>query len=405
MGLFDKFRKKTEQKTLIASEALLAIGGGEDRFADFSREGYEACSTVYRCVNLIGQALASLEFVVVDTTTNEAIPNHPLLNLLRRPQEWLDCNLGYVWTLSMLLGGQAFVWGNGAGETLELVPIPPTEITPRWGTRWGEIIGFDWTKYGKFLPPDEVLYSYFPHPRDYTKPLAPLKAAAREVDVSNEAMRWNLSLLLNSQKPPYWIGIEKGADFSLTDEQLRDIKRQLREDYGGARNVGKVLVLNRPGLRLEQYGWSPQEMDWLRGVEKADVRIANVFNIPPELVGGQKTYENFRIANRVFWESAVIPLAKRFCDELTYWNLLKLYPTCKLTCDWGKIPALQEDEDSLIARLVKLVEAGIITRNEARQALRLPRIDDPAADSLTVPSNVIPLAMAGEAEATHEEQI
>ena len=138
-------------------------------------------------------------------------------------------------------------------------------------------------------------------------------------------------------------------------------------------------------------------MDWLNGLDKADVRIANVFDVPPEMVGAQKKYENFKEAQRILYEGAVIPTMDLLCSELTNWAaVIGLMPEEFMRLILEKIPALQEDQEAISRRMVSEVTIGIATRNEARTKLGYGKADDIMADILTVSTPTEPLGVSAE---------
>jgi HK97 family phage portal protein len=417
MGILDTLRGFFfhNEKTLQVNEDLLlgnwdSVDWSTDNFASLSKEGYEHVSTVYRCVNLIAKTVGALLFGVFEEMDDgfELIKAHPLMATLKRPNP-IQSKAMFIryWVTCLLLGGRAFIWANVAdnGEILEFWVIPPSDVNVTLGETFGTISSISWTYNGEVfnLDPAHVLYTWFPNPRDFMQPMSPLKAAAQEVDLSNQGLKWNLSLLSNYAKPPFYVGLDKDSDMALKDEHVEQIKRALRTEYSGADNAGRAPVFRIPGLSLTQYGWNPQDMDWLNGLSTQDVRIANVYDIPPEFIGQQATYENRREANFAFYDQAVLPVADLLADELTNWRILSIPEEQHIAVLREQIRALKDDQEELSNRLDKLVTNGIITRNEARLPLGYETSDDPMADVLTVGKEVTTLGVAGLNMGTEDE--
>ena len=61
----------------------------------------------------------------------------------------------------------------------------------------------------------------------------------------------------------------------LTDEQFARIKTEISEQYSGARNAGRPLILDG-NLRWQEISLSPRDMDWLsaRDATSRDQRVA-----------------------------------------------------------------------------------------------------------------------------------
>ncbi len=375
---------------------------GYESFQALSREGYENVTTVYRCVNLVSKTCAAIMLGVFEDADDgpELIKEHPFSMLMRRPNP-LQSKSAFIkyWCMSLLLGGRGFMWANvlDSGEIAELWIIPPNDMDVQLGDTFGTIRSFTWHWNGNVFPlnPEHVMYTWFPNPRNFMQPMSPLQAAAQEVDLSNQGQTWNLSLLANYAKPPFVVTVDKDSELTLTDDHVKDIKSALRGEYGGAPNAGRAPVFRIPGLQLVPYGWNPQDMDWLKGLSTQDVRIANVYDVPPEFIGQQATYENRREAVLALYDQAVFPLMGLLSDELTNWRIIGLMPNEFIDILRERIKVLQEEQDKVAERVTGLVNSGIITRNEARSDLKMEASTDPMADELTVTKEVSTLGVSG----------
>jgi len=69
--------------------------------------------------------------------------------------------------------------------------------------------------------------------------LSPVEAGAYGVDQHNEAMAWVQALLQNSARPS---GALKSEE-ELSDDQFARLKAQIEEQYTGAKNGGRPMLL------------------------------------------------------------------------------------------------------------------------------------------------------------------
>lgn len=372
----------------------------QQSFNALSREGYESVTTVYRCVNLVSKTAAAIMLGVFEDADDgsELIKDHSFTMLMRRPNP-LQSRSAFIkyWCMSLLLGGRGFIWANvlDNGEIAEFWTIPPNDIDVQLGTIFGTIEKFTWSWGGNImeLNPEHVLYTWFPNPRDFMQPMSPLQAAAQEVDLSNQGQQWNLSLLANYAKPPFVVTMDKDSEVTLTDDHVKDIKGALKGEYGGAPNAGRAPVFRIPGLQLIPFGWNPQDMDWLGGLSAQDVRIGNVYDVPPEFLGQKATYNNRKEAVLALYDQAVFPLIGLLADELTNWRIIGLVDNQFIDILRERIKVLQEEQDAVAKRVVSLVDSGIITRNEGRADLKKEPSTDPFADELTVTKEVSTLGI------------
>ena len=106
----------------------------------------------------------------------------------------------------------------------------------------------------------------------------------------------------------------------LSDNQFERLKRELEEQYQGAVNAGRPLLLEG-GLDWKAMSLTPKDMDFLEAKHTAAREIALAFGVPPMLLGipGDNTYSNYQEANRVFWRGTVLPLASRIGAALAQW--------------------------------------------------------------------------------------
>ena len=126
----------------------------------------------------------------------------------------------------------------------------------------------------------------------------------------NRASRWNKALLDNAARPSGALSYEPGDGANLSNEQFERLKRELEEQFAGATNAGRPLLLDG-GLEWQSMALSPAEMDFVALKEAAARDIALAFGVPPVLVGlpGDATYANAREAGRALYRQTVLPLA------------------------------------------------------------------------------------------------
>src|SRR6185295_19567189 len=193
-----------------------------------------------------------------------------------------------------LLAGNAYVEAvavdsEGRRDVRELHVLRPDRMKLIPGADgWPEI--YEYTVAGRHvrfdqaaaLPP--ILHLTLLHPLDDHYGLAPLEAAAVAVDTHNAAAKWNKALLDNAARPCGAL-VFTGADGAvLADEQFQRLKRELDEEYAGARNAGRPLVLEG-GLDWKSMSLSPKDMDFMDAKHTAAREIALAFGVPPQLLG------------------------------------------------------------------------------------------------------------------------
>lgn len=370
----------------------------------YIREGYAANPYVYRAVAYIGSSLASLPWMLYQNDME--LDEHQLLSVLRRPNPLTGGSALLQNTVTSLLTtgrghwlkvgpGRAARGGERQGPRTtkaparELYLMPSARMTMQRGERQ-DVVGWSY-KAGKGEPvpyaAQDVVYFRMPHPTDPLDGMPPLSAAARSVDLSNEARKWNMSLLANGARPSGVFKVEGRMD----DESYQRAKEDIRRELGGSSQAGVPLLLEG-GASWEQIGFSPDTMSWGDLILRTAREVGLVYHMPAQLMGDETstTYSNYRVAVAAAWRDAVLPLADMLRDEMNVQLVPDYGEGLRLDYDSDNIEALAEDTSTLWDRLTKAVNAGIVTRNEARAALGYEPVR--GGDELTMPGTQVPIA-------------
>jgi len=209
-----------------------------------------------------------------------------------------------------------------------------------------------------------VLHLKLFHPANDHYGLSPLEAAATAIDAHNTASRWNKALLDNAARPSGALIYQTGGH--LTAEQFDRLKGELEENFQGACNAGRPLLLEG-GLDWKSMGLTPRDMDFMEAKNGAAREIALALGVPPMLLGipGDNTYANYQEANRTFWRQTVLPLVTRTARMLSAWLQPAWGDGTELRPDIDAIEALNSEREALWMRLEKV---NFLSLNEKRAA-------------------------------------
>ena len=371
--------KASRTAALIAFEA-----GGRARwtprdYAALAREGYQANAIVYRAARLVAESIGGVTWLLFDGDAEQAA--HPLLDLLARPNPRQDgAALLEAVTTHLMLAGNAYIEAvsldaQGTSEVRELYALRPDrmKLVPGpdgWPEAYDYTIGARTVRFRQSGEPPPILHLTLFNPLDDHYGLAPLEAAAVAVDTHNAAAKWNKALLDNAARPSGALVYSNVDSQVLSDAQFERLKAELTEQYSGAANAGRPLMLEG-GLDWKAMSLTPKDMDFMEAKHAAAREIALAFGVPPMLLAipGDNTYSNYQEANRVFWRQTVLPLAGRIGAALTQW----LAPAfggatarLRLAIDTDRIEALAADRAALWQRVTN---APFLTVNERRFAV------------------------------------
>lgn len=367
--------------------------GGFGRTADV----YAAITTI-----LIAGRQVDIDLYQGTAEDNEELSdtNHPLAQLFDHPNASQSGG-----DLAEYVMGYLLCSGNAYLEAVRPQPgRPPTELytqRPDWITIFpskdqgakNAIDHYAMASTGVTWTPEDMGHAKMFSPLDPYYGFAPLEAALYSIDTLRQLKQVQNQQFLNSNRPP-GILVSKTSPNAppLTDDQHRDFRNQFQDSYKASSQTGTPMVLQGEFAWLGQ-AFSPEQMQAMELYRLTKNDIAAVFHVPPELIGEteRKTYANYAEARKGLYTEAVLPLFDLYCGLLNIWLCPQFGPDLFFAVDRDSIDALQEDRDKAWTRTISAVNAGVITRNEARAELGYAQWQgskDPA-DQLTVPAPTV----------------
>jgi len=389
---------KKEEKSSNAIRSIMQRNSATwsaREFVAFATEGYRDNPTVRACIMAKQKAAIECPIILVNEK-GEAVENHPILALLKKP------NLMQSWEkfLTQMIGshdiaGEGDVLKIGIGQSVELWPLRPD---------WLEI-----TSFSMGLP---VTCSYTPsdtyeestvkqyqfselmiwaeyNPLFRWRGLSPLYSAAYSIDTLNEYAKSNKAMLENGMTPSgvLW------TDSEVSDTSFNRLQEQFNGKYAGAKNSGKPMILDG-GLKWQGMSFTPREMEFVSGKRLSQLDVCQVLRVPPQIIGieGSQTFANYEQARAAFYEDEVIPMVNGLLSELL--NFLrkdfKIPANYQLLVDTDDITALEPRR----AERNKVIDGlTSISIDEKRAAMGYDSTE--GGDVILVDSNKIPLDMAG----------
>ena len=358
------------------------------QFLAYYNEGYLMNPVVGATVNLLMQILGGIPVTVYKRSgqakvADEEVQDHPAYALLQNPSpEYGWPELIGQWLLSYLLDGNGywFVVGpeqGGFGTPTYLQVMAPNYTMPIPAGTMQSVLRYDYLIPGQtqFLEPGVVCHTRRYNPLYPYRGLPPLMACARAIDVNNAAWCWNYMLTQHGAVPPVLFKPSNpDPKYWPSTAQLADVRKDLMQNYSGAVNAGKGLVL--PGsLDAQVIGLSPADMNWSDGIVKSSLAICNVLGVPGQTIGipDSQKYANYQEADRMLHVSTALPLLEVCLGALSR-HLAMRYndPTLYLGYQRNDIEALAKDSGSEADRLAKSTWMTVNEKREAQGLTPLP---------------------------------
>lgn len=346
-------------------------------------------SAVFAC--LLAIAMGSIEPPLLvwqkDTAHGgelEPLPDSPLQEFLDNANPFLDILELRFWTAwAKHCDGNAYlikdrIGSSTAGLPGALWPVSPLRMCPF--TENGSKNFIDYYRYevasGEYeaIPVENVLHFKLGVDQyDPRKGLSPLKRLVREIATDGEVTKFMDSLLKNFGVPGVVAQLPEEA--FLTPDQIAAMKEGFNRDFGGEAR-GRFGVL-QGGAKIEQFGFSPRDMNMDVLHNFPETRIAAVMGVDPLVarlgVGLEQTsnYASARQVRENFTELTLIPGWR--LDEAVWNRALKPDFTGDKSVlvkhDLGEVRALQEDENAKATRINELFKSGLIPQQVAAKEL------------------------------------
>ena len=399
MGFLDLFKSRSQaqivapasKKSFFASVAnqLYSL---TDNYQGLAQEGYAKNPYMFACVDQRASNLASLPIQVREG--ERIIENADILalftNAIYNNENISLYDFFYFTSCFLDLAGEVYFYGADKENPAEIVLLNPSDVEVR--TFGGSV---DYYIGKKKIDKENEFFLCIKsfNPIDRYEGLAPASAAALSLDTNNAGRKYNSSLL---QKHTKVSAILKGNAGEIPAEMREQFRNDFKAKVGGPTNAGDVLFMSGD-IDYVEGQMRPVDMDWSNAMDLSGKEIAMAFKVPLELLGiGKATYENVKEAKLGFMQQTVLPQMQRI---LTAFQKALLPENQVLEVDLDNVEVIQKfrqdakrQEYSAKADFsTKLYGAGIITQNEAREALGLEGI---SGGDIVKPS--MPMIMSGD---------
>ena len=346
---------------------------------------------VYACTRLRAVNVASIPFVTERYSAGEwqEATDSRVARLLRRPNPAYDWSALIRQAMYMLdLTGDAWftVIRNGAGEVSEVWPIFPDKMEVLPGSD-RMVANYRYTKSGRteVMPSENVLHLRYTNPSDMYYGLSPLQAAARAVDIDEEAERWQKTSLQNMGVPPTVVELQG----DVTQEQYEQASKWVKEQ-SGPEHARKPWVL--AGAQMKSVAQTASDLDFIDGRKMAREEICAAYSVPPPLVGiyENATLSNIETARQILWREGLIPVLSEITAQL---NLqLVSDPNERIVYDLSNVEALRENMTEKLQEASALHRLGVpLSVINEHLELGLPTDEIEGADTGYLPSGLFPV--------------
>jgi len=392
------FEKKADRQVgALYPQQWHRVEHSGDDLRKIAKEGYNTNPYVKACIDMKAQAMATLPIIIekrLKGGKTERVYDHKALEVLNNPNEMMSkteflrqiCSDYQQFGMSFTAMASADR-GEFRGQPQFMYPLITEKVKIVQGTPRKPIARYEY-RGAETIPyrTDEVMYIKNYSPYDYYVGTSDVYSIAHVVDLCNEMIKWNNSLLRNNGTPPVAIYIENGAQIS--EEQAQKIKDRYQQVQSGVDNAGKIFV-GGGGMRIEKIGFDTNELDWVNGIHTAGEMICIGLNMPPPLVMSHKsvTSGDRKLMERQLYMNEILPKGKILMEHLTR-SLLRKFPNSEdlsFVIDKDQVWALLDDIETKHKTVRADFLAGIASHNESRTEVQFDTNED---DYFVQPMNV-----------------
>ena len=396
MGLFKRQKPIAEKN--YATHQLIPHWGAKPKWSQFSRwqatrDGYKKSTWVYTCVKLRADNVSAIPWIVERKAGDdwECVPDHPLQRVIDNPCpefDWSEIMRFASYGMDLSGDGWCSILTNNAGLPVEIWPIIPDRMEVHGGhDRLIAYYKYQYAGITKNIEPEKVLHLRHTAPGDLFYGLSPLEAAARAVDIDEEAEKWQKSSLQNMGAPPGVFSTEQ----QVSQMQYEQYTKWISEN-SGSKNARRPWVLGG-GLKWHAMGQSALDLDYTNGRKMTREEICAAFAVPPPLVGiyDNATLANIETARQILWREGLIPTLNEIRGQLNR-QLAKRYGNdIRIVYDLSNVEALAENYTEKVDNAGKLWRLGVpLDEINRRLELQLELEDVAGTDVGYLPSGLLP---------------
>ena len=250
-------------------------------------------SAVFRCVNLIAGAIASLPLPIYQRTeTGRERAEHPYWWLLNeQPTARFSAAAFWEFTVAQMLlrgDGLAYIVRDRAGRALGLIPLQRTQVLiERAGSRLRYLVNdVDEDGKTKYFGADQDDMLHFPGCGfDGVSSMSVIGWAARQsIGIAIKADEFAGTFFGSGAHIQYAVK----APGTMTEEQQKLFREAWVAKYGSGQGVSKVPLILTEGLDVKELSMTAEDAQLLESRRFQVEDIARAFGVPPFMLGANE---------------------------------------------------------------------------------------------------------------------
>ena len=380
MAWYDRFIGRNAEEKANPAQYVIARDQGTTiqsvEVVHNYRSAYEQLEIVNRAVNMIVDDAAEIPFDVGE----KIVGTNPIVKNIRRsrvdlllntePNPFQDVStFKRNLLIDLLIDGNIFVYFDGA----HLYHLPAEHVTihsdeDKYVEKYSYDNSLDYN-------PSEIIHIKENSFKSIYRGIPRLKPAFRTMQLLGSMRRFQDNFFKNGAVPGLVLKSPNTLSEKIKERMLQAWVARYNPQSGGRRPLfldGGLTVENLTEVSFK-------DLDFQEGIAANEKIILKALGIPPILMDSGNN-ANLRPNHRLFYLETILPIT----NKIAY--AFERFFGFKLDENVSGIPALQPELRDQAGYYATLVNTGIMTPNEAREALRLETI--PGFDEPRVPANI-----------------
>lgn len=315
-SIFRKFGKRKSDGFGISTgktSSLLGLG------LTHPNEKYK--SYAYACINARAENVSKAKIILFKLTNKGLdkieLRKHKFIDLINKPNKRNQSfkELLHKISASLDLYGNSYIYihRNALGEPVGLYHLPSKSVKVILNEEKSEV-----DKYSYFngksevkFPRKDIIHFLIPDPNSSFTGKSIISGFNYSLDIDFMQNLYQKNFYLNNAS----LGVILESENPLTDEQYYKLKDMFEEDYSGAHNAGKALILEG-GVTAKPYQANPRDVEILPSRKMIRDEILAIFRVPKIILGitEEVNRANSRESMKIFNDYVIKPFTK-ICIE------------------------------------------------------------------------------------------
>ncbi len=347
---------------------------------------YATQPNVRTVVDFLSRNIAELTphaFRRISDTDRQRLAGHPLERTLKRPNPRMTGYRLFEETMGDLgVYHNAFWLKLRAPGTFGLAPLPADQMQIEGGLFPSKFVLVLPNGDEREFDPSEIVHFRSYNPCDRGVGLTPLETLRRILAEEAAAGAYREGFWRNSARIEGVIQRPREAG-KWTTPQREQFRQQWNDKFTGAGNAGKIPVLE-DGMTFQSTNATAKEAEYLGARKLTREECAAAYHVPLPLVGilDHATFSNIKEQHKHLYQDCLGPWLKMLVSEIELHVVPEFDDVEDVYVEFNIAAKLAGTPEEQTASLVQAVGKPIMTVNEARARVNLPRDDAPESDRI-----------------------